>query len=110
MSKIALSYAELHNPLFLSGTNHGQKLQQGAKGIDLQYDRKEKELLVLFNGKLAIIPSSNVASMTLLELPKEPVAEIPRDFSVKPVGKLRAQASTPMDHVFAGPGQGKTGE
>ncbi len=60
--KINLSFAELHNPLFLNGTNHKQKLYNTAVG--LIYDTKEKELYVNFKGAIAIIPSNNVASMT----------------------------------------------
>src|ERR1017187_6539760 len=62
---IPLSFAELHNPLFVAGTNMQLKLDPIKRtGLVLVYDRTEKELLVTYNGTLAIVPCSNVASMT----------------------------------------------
>lgn len=113
--KLELSFAELHNPLFLGGTNWGLKLQpnMGSKGkLELAYDRVEKELLIKANGKIAIIPTSNVASMTpmpdSLEHKLAHVDEMPINPTVNPAKgkpgpkpKLNAQAATPHDHVFA---------
>jgi hypothetical protein len=87
-----LRFAELLAPLFLSGTNLGLKLQpQQRTGLDLTYDRANRELLVTYNGRTAIIPMSNVNSM---EEDKSP--------AVKPVaaahvqkGPVKAQASVP---------------
>lgn len=62
--KIELEFAELHNPLFLGGRNLQMKLDPSRlSGLTLCYDRDEKELLVGWGNKLAIVPSSNVASM-----------------------------------------------
>lgn len=71
--KIELEFAELHNPLFLSGSNLQMKLipgtaKHGKEGLTLFYDREEKELLVYYKDRMAIIPSSNVSSMTPKEL------------------------------------------
>lgn len=104
---IDLEFAELHNPLFLAGTNLQMKLDPTKRtGLKLIYDRAEKELLVSYNGKTAIVPASNVASMTpVSEAPaKEPAKEA---VAPPPTG---AQASTPQDHVFARPGKGKKGK
>lgn len=110
--KIPLTFAELHTPLFLNGVNWNLKLfEKSAKGhLELVYDRAEKELLVTHDKHVAIIPSSNVVTM-------HPKAE-----AVKPVEapaiathkggtnpKVKAQAASPMDHVFNGPGHGQTG-
>lgn len=109
--KIALCFAELHTPLFLAGINWGQKLdiKNTTKGkLALAYDRAEKELLVNANGKVAIIPTSNVVSMTPLEeatkVEREPPAVVPAK------GRIKTQASTPMSHVFEGQGAGKTND
>jgi hypothetical protein len=68
---ININIATLHNPFFLAGKNFGSQLDVSKRtGLKLSYDRAEKELLVEFNGSVAIIPSSNVASMTL-ENPKD---------------------------------------
>jgi hypothetical protein len=62
---IYLEFAELHTPLFLNGKNFGMKLIPGkTSGLTLAYNRAEKELLVSWMDKTAIIPSSNVVSMT----------------------------------------------
>jgi hypothetical protein len=131
--KINLSFAELHNPLFLAGTNWGQKLvpNMGAKGkLELVYDRTEKELLVKTKGKVAIVPCASVASMTPVDIHKDismdkEVAQT-MDVVASPVippmlakGKpgpkpkvnpVNAQVSGPHDHVFAGQGVGKVND
>lgn len=107
MSQIELKFAELHNPLFLAGRNLQTKLDPGKMaGIKLFYDRPEKELLVHWNGQIGIVPSSNIACMV------EGVPEIRAQQITHPIvaGIQRAQASTPMGHVFEGPGAGKTGK
>lgn len=106
MSKIDLKFAELHNALFLAGKNFGLKLDPSKlAGLKLVYDRAEKELLVHWGEEVGIVPSSNIASMVAgIAIAKAP--------SVHPIaaGKIVAQVSSPMDHVFAGPGAGKTGK
>lgn len=97
---VKIEFAELQTPLFLGGKNHQVKLQHGS-GLALEYDREEKELLVTYNKKTAIIPSSNVASMTIGTLQAEQPVAAPR-----PGRPIKAQASSPTDHVFAdGPGK-----
>lgn len=107
--KIELSFAELHNPLFLAGTNLQMKLQPEKRtGLKLTYDRAEKELLVEWQGQTAIVPSSNISSMTpklILNPAKiEPQAPTPE------LARRSAQVSTPQSHVHAGPGHGDTGQ
>ena len=115
MSRIKLSFAELQAPFFLAGTNLGQKLDPAKRtGLALWYDRAEKELLVSYEGKVSIVPtSSNVISMT----PEDPTAlkvEGPKAQKPKVQGPntltslASAQASTPQDHVFAKPSDPKT--
>lgn len=97
---IKLEFVELHGPLFLAGKNHGLKLFN-KPGVDLSYSREEKELYVTYNEKTAIVPSSNISSMTALT--QEKVQE-----KAQPTkGVTKAQASTPQDHVFSN-GPGKT--
>lgn len=117
--KIELCFAELHTPLFLGGTNWGHKLDamKNSKGkITLFYDRAEKELIVGAAGRIAIIPTSNVVSMTPIEIAEiDALAEKIKEAQVelgkptiynKPGPKPKAQVSGPHDHVFAqGPGK-----
>jgi len=111
--KIKLLYAELHNALFLNGTNLQLKLDISKRqDLHLLYDKEEKELLVYYKGALAIIPSSNVSSMT----PEDAsiCGAIPGTPKSKDIGKIthiggpiKAQVSSPMSHVHEGPGAGK---
>jgi hypothetical protein len=111
MSKIQLSFAELHNGLFLAGTNHGTKLQITKNNVQLVYDDEAQTLFVKFKNAIAIVPNSNVASMTPInadpfQLYFKPFTEVP----VAPITHVNhpiranidhAQVSTPHDHVFA---------
>lgn len=110
--KLELAFAELHNPLFLGGTNWGVKLdvKNTTKGkVQLTYDRGEKELLVTANGKTAIIPTTNVVSMTpmpegLTEMAKHMAETVVNPLVNPPKGikkAINAQVSGPTDHVFA---------
>lgn len=124
--KIEVEFAELHNPLFLNGTNLQMKLDPTRRpNLTLIYDRSEKELLVYYFGKLAIVPTSNVGSMTISDakslgdvpgLPgvkskaKETV-EKDADATIERMDKFKAglkgaQVSSPTSHVFE-PGAGK---
>ncbi len=122
---IEIEFAELHNPLFLAGTNLQLKLEPAKRtGLKLEYDRAEKELLVTYNGKTAIVPTTNVSSMTpatkpvVIAVPSQQAAanmsDPERDKIVaaqQAAGKqprVTAQVSGPHDHVFAGPGHGKS--
>lgn len=102
MSLIECEFAELHSPLFLAGTNLGQKLDPKKRtGLKVAYDRENNELVVDWQNKKAFVPSSTVASYVPGKItPLEPV-------KAKPHGPIVAQVSTPQDHVFA-PGPGKT--
>ncbi len=103
---LQLKFVELHNPLFLGGKNFGLKLDiSKLAGLRMEYDRAEKELLVYWNDEVGIVPSSNVACMTA----DNGVAK-PEQF-VHPIvaGRQTAQVESPMSHVFAGEGHGKTG-
>ncbi len=108
--KVNLKFAELRQPLFLAGKNFGIKLEpkkHDHAGMTLVYDRAEKELLIGWKGEEAIIPTANVASMTIDALPAtEPEPEMARPMRAK----VSAQVDTPQSHVFAGPGGGTTGQ
>lgn len=125
--RIELNFAELHNPLFLNGTNLQMKLDPSKRQeLFLIYDRVEKELLVYYKSALAIVPTTNVSSMT----PKDPeiAGPIPEIFAtihrmegtiqvsqeeetkatMARIGHMKrtAQVSSPTGHVFdQGPGK-----
>lgn len=109
---IELEYAELHGPIFLHGTNLPAKLIVGEgpgrrRDIKLYYDRDHQELYVHFKEKVAIVPKENVASM--VEMVNVRPLVIPTMKDGIPI-KMSAQVDSPMSHVFAGEGHGKTGK
>jgi hypothetical protein len=110
--KIDLEFAEVATPLFLAGKNCGLKLDNTKfPGMGLVYDQTEKELQITYNGRLAIIPTSNVVSMIPGGGGPTPMASVPQiqvGETVKHKAKISAQVSTPMGHVF-GEGPGHTG-
>lgn len=107
MTPITLKFAELHNPLFLAGKNHGMKLDPGRfAGMKLLYNRAEKELIVEWEGERGIIPSSNISCMVEGEVVKKE----PQHTHPIIAGISSAQVSTPYGHVHEGPGAGKTGK
>lgn len=113
--RINLEFAELHTPLFLGGRNFGLKLDKVRfGGLVIIYDQTEKELWVTHNDKTAIIPTSNVVSMTP-DMGKKELEEGPKPLAVpeepRPRGrpKFNSQVSTPTSHVF-GEGPGRTND
>lgn len=100
--KIELKFAELHTPLFLKGKNHQMKLYSGEKHPEtrLFYEREEKELHVYFHDEVAIVPCSNVASMQPTITPELPKIELKAAPPPVVKGPIKAQVSTPHDHVF----------
>ncbi len=125
MKKI-VEYATLHAPHFhLSGVNLGDKLDsrpKGRAGLTLQWDTDDKELLVIYAGRVEHVPETNVKSYALKdelpppaivkEVPKavEPATPQAPDKAMGRPARATAQVSTPTQHVFAGPGAGDTGQ
>lgn len=98
-----IKWAELHSPIFLAGTNLKEKLDPKVRaGLVMEYDEDKRHLYVSYNGCTARIPEPSILSMIEgidVASPKHPFPA-----TSKPI---KAQASTPQDHVFAGPGAGK---
>jgi hypothetical protein len=95
--KTPIEFAELHGVLFMAGKNHGLKLTSSA-ALKLEYDEEKKELFVTYKDKTSRIPAPNISSFMeagQLQRPSHP------DPAPAPVNKVKAQVSTPQDHVFA---------
>lgn len=104
--RILVGMANLHSPHFhacgITGKNMGERLDASRDAqLTMVYDRETKELEVTWQGKTAFVPESNVKAYYELEDKTGP-KEVR-----KVVGAVKAQVSTPQDHVFAGPGGGK---
>lgn len=100
-------FADLHKVLFLGGKNHGEKLDSYRfPDLKMQYDKKEKELVVSWKGATTHIPSTNIACYEP-GLPKDRgIAQLASPMIANISGT--AQVETPFGHVHAGPGKGKT--
>lgn len=114
MKRIPLKYIQTHNPLFLAGTNFGTKIDLNRRSdATLIYDREFGEVHLFFKGEMAIIPLSGISDMwpkTMQDFMIESVhvVEAPTIQEVPQLRKpVKAQVSTPTDHVFA-QGAGKT--
>lgn len=143
--KTEIEWAELHAPLFLAGTNLGQKLDPKKRtGLKMIYDEDKRHLYVIYNAQMARVPETSVLSMVersngkvaqLVEREPEELrvpgsspgfATTPADVhaglarrneagasSMPQINRTvveHAQVSTPVSHVFAGPGGGQTGQ
>lgn len=104
--KIKCKYAVVHNPLFLAGTNLGDKLgRDGTKSVFMEYDSEEEWLVVCFKGEAGIIPSSNVAffipdnQQGYYKQPQDKAALMPQVPEGKPI---QAQASDPVRDAVMG--------
>ena len=101
-----IEWAELHSPLFLSGTNLGMKLDPKKRmGLKMAYDEDKKHLYVTYNGATTRVPEPSILNM--VELGDQVTPTIVHEPKViKRV--ISAQVSGPQDHVFGGLGNGKT--
>jgi hypothetical protein len=85
-----IKYAETIQPLFLNGKNFGTKLDAKRNpDLRLDYNSKERELTAFWKGQTAIFPNFNGYLVEWDESAFKPVV------SVTPVGRVKAQASTP---------------
>ena len=98
-----IKYAELHTPIFLAGTNLGQKLDPHKRtGLVINFDEDKKRLIVGWNNEEAHVPEANCSMWVEGKVQQRSGAATA---PVKP--KITAQVDSPQSHVFAGPGSGK---
>ena len=75
----------------------------------MTYDTEKKELEIVYNGVTGFVPTVayyepiNQGQVVTMSAPE------PKPMPLK-MQKVSAQVSTPMGHVFEGPGAGKTGK
>lgn len=105
---------QLHEPLFLAGTNHGVKLMpKSSKGeVQLSHDSESDHVIVEYKGEIAHI--KNWASFNIdngkvderIHLTHSEVASISKA-QVGGPGEVykTAQVSTPMDKIQGKPGR-----
>lgn len=100
-----IKWAELHSPIFVGGTNLSAKLDPTKRtGLRMEYDEDLRHLYVTWNNATARIPEPSILSM-IEGATKE---DKPKPSPVQGGKPIKAQVSTPQDHVHAGMGAGKT--
>lgn len=121
---IEVGFAELHKTLFLGGKNHGERLDSNRfPDLKILLDEKTDRLVVTWKGHTTKVPMTNVANYTEGPGQNRRVAQVasPMIANVSATAQLpvtpsstkaafSAQVDTPMSHVHAGEGKGKTGK
>lgn len=106
---IEVGFAELHDGIFVGGKNLTAKLDANLnKGLKMIYDKDEKELQVTWNKVTAYVPFTNIKSY---------IPGAAKDRKIKQAASPMvatishtAQVESPVSHVHAGFGHGKTGQ
>ena len=70
MAKIKLPFLDLHNQLFMNGSNLGMKINAAQRGAKMVLDTETNLIWIHFKGKTTFIPTSNVASGDALVSPE----------------------------------------
>ena len=112
---IEVGFAELHKTLFLGGKNHGERLDSNRfPDLKIMLDEKTDRLIVSWKGHTTKVPMTNVANYT--EGPGQNRRVVQQahpmlsNIAEKAQLPFTAQVETPMSHVHAGPGSGKSGK
>lgn len=92
---IEVTFADLHNPIFLAGTNLGQKLDPTKRtGLVLNYDNENKRLIVEYNGYVCFTPDSNILTCQPKDASDLKVSVIHKH--VPPVEKVKTAGPAPQ--------------
>lgn len=111
-----IKFAKFHTPLFLAGTNLGEKVDlKHRHDVSMAWDTQERFLIIWLKDECTELPEANIAQMIpsiMRILPDFLKRDVPPLKPVPPVvhKAVSAQVETPHSHVFAGPGGGKTGK
>lgn len=110
---INLKFVELHTPYFLAGTNLGSKLDITKKpDLFLQHDVKKGRIVVWYKDQMGYFSDVNAGNIVPIDIqdsgyekPSIKVVQKKPQEAAQPNLNIKAQVSTPHDHVFStGPG------
>ncbi len=98
---------KMHSSLNHAGKNFGETVEPAKlTGCKLTWDAKKSWFEITYNNRTGYIFANNVSYWEPLV---GEVVSIVNEHKTEHVdGRRRAQVSTPMGHVFEGPGAGKT--
>lgn len=104
----SVSYAVLQGPINFAGKNFDTKLDaRKYPGLNLQWCEGTKRLHLTWNNETMEIPNPNVAGFQFGETKDRKYVQMAHPMVL---GIGGAQVETPMSHVHAGQGHGKTGK
>lgn len=69
--KYDVSFMNMHNALFMQGSNLGDKINVAAKGAKVCWDDDRQVLFITFKGKTTTIPFTSTQSFDLIEVPED---------------------------------------
>lgn len=93
-----IKYVTVAEPLFLGGKNHQLKIFNGG-GITIEHDEEKDHVKITYKDEVATIKHYTSIVEGLGQVLKKTAPQAQR-------GPIRAQVSTPQDHVFSeGPGK-----
>lgn len=92
MAKLELGFIEMHNPMFMQGSNMGTRIKAKERGARLFLDTELSLVWVHFKGKVAFVPLANIATGDLMEQLDAPLTELPQPAHRAPAAIARAQA------------------
>ncbi len=102
MPKYPLTFVEFHNPLFMNGTNLGNKLNGPFRGATLLMDDDRQVVWVHYKGKTAFVPLASVASADAVTIPDDVTEAMglntPQELSGPPAVK-RGRGRPPMEPI-----------
>ena len=79
----SVPYVEFHSPIFMQGTNLGNKLNVKHRPMVLIHDREDKIIYVYFKDKMAAMPDSNVVSWDYAQVADCPIpADVLKSFGI----------------------------
>jgi hypothetical protein len=94
-----IKFVSLSEPLFLGGKNHALKIFN-KDGTVIEYDEAKDHVKITYNGETATIKHYSTIVCSVNESREQQAV------AARSNGKVKAQVSSPTDHVFAeGPGK-----
>lgn len=103
-----IRWVQFHSPMFHAGKNFGDKIEvKRHEGLKILFDEKERRFHIDYKGRKAVMPE--MSAFIWESVGNDDIPMIVNEHRTERFeGRLEAQVSTPMGHVFEGKGKGKT--
>lgn len=107
---IKVIHIQFHDDVFHAGKNFGKKIEiSKVDGLKIEFDEDNRRFYMTYKNRIRVFPELSAFSWEDEQNSPEPILEIKNEHRTEDRSKrVSAQVSTPMGHVFEGPGKGKT--